>query len=167
MINEYDRKRLKRNARIQASLLVVMGIAAILTNSALGSGIGLSLIVLAIVFSVKGPEYGEMFLIRQRAKLEEFKEAKKGIVWTWIVALLTWAIMAVAYFALSMVVYLVLDQVESSIPWSEAPAWADQYLQTITFTRDVCGWFLIIMTVGIIGWALINSARRVPDTAPY
>ncbi len=166
MINETDLKKLRRNARIQAAIIGIAGVACMLFQSAVWSVIGLALIVLAALFAIKGPEYGEMFLIRQRSKLEEFKEDKRGIVWVWVVALLTWAIMAIAYFSLSMVVYMVLDQAEAFIPWSTAPPWADSYLQTINLTRNVCGWFLIIMTVGIIGWALLSSARHVGDTGP-
>lgn len=173
MISEAEKKRLRRNARIQGLALAVIGVTLAATLGFIGSVLCILFVIAAAVFAIKGPEYGEMFLIRQanlaaaaQEKAEEFKDEKRGIVWVWIVALLTWAIMAIAYFSLSMVVYIVLDQAEAFIPWGSAPAWADGYMQTITLTRNVCAWFLIIMTVGIIGWALINSARRTEDTGP-
>lgn len=92
---------------------------------------------------------------------KSFVKDERGIVWVWIVALLTWAIMAIAYFALAGIVYMVIDQVEA-MPYNYPQA----YLDNMTLTRDVTGWFLIIMTIGILGWALISSVRKVDDTMP-
>lgn len=177
MISNADRNRLKKTARIQAVAMGTLGIVLVCANSLVGmvgAILGLILMIAAVVFAVKGPEYGEAYLARQATNqqrtvagtVEEFKDDKRGIVWVWIVAILAWGIMAIAYFSLSMVIYMVLDNAEAFIPWGSAPAWADQYMQTITLTRNVTAWFLIIMTVGILGWALISSARHVGDTGP-
>lgn len=121
--------------------------------------VGAGLVIIGLIFIVKGGEFGQAYVEKQRAA--SFQEDESGIVWVWVVAIATWGIMAIAYFALSGVVYMILDQVEEM-----GAGWGDLYLANITLTRDVCGWFLIIMTVGIVGWALINSARREDQTFP-
>jgi hypothetical protein len=136
---------------------VVVSNALPMPWGALGFGLGIALCVLAVIFAVYGVECGEKYLAKKRSLAED----RRGITWVWIVALLTWAIMAIAYFSLVGVVYLVLDSVEA------AYSWGGSELQTLQLTRDVAAWFLIIMTVGLIGWALINSARREDQTYPY
>lgn len=129
-----------------------------------GVAIGLGLAGLGVLILIKGSSFGEMYVQRKQALLEANKQKleddNRGIVWVWVVALCTWAIMAIAYFSLSIVVYMVLDSVEAFYPWGA------EEMGVITLTRNVCAWFLIIMTVGILGWALINSVRRGEDTYP-
>ena len=162
MIGESDRKALKRSAQVRGGLFAGIGAAAVFASNYVGvwlALIGVFLACFGIVIIAKGAEFGEMYVAKK--KIAELKSDNEGIVWVWIVALLTWAIMAIAYFALSIVVYMVLDSVEAS-----GYAFDDQYLANIQLTRNVTAWFLVIMTVGILGWALISSARRVDDTAP-
>lgn len=171
-MNEPTDEQLVKSAKTIGFISFIIGVVFVfLANTAVHQVavvvalIGLGFIVLGIVVIGKGAEMGRAYLEKQHEGVVEdvveqsLVEDRKGIVWVWIVAIITWAILAVAYFSLSMVVYLVLDQVETfySLP--------ESYLQTITLTRNVTGWFLIIMTVGVIGWALINSARR--ETATY
>lgn len=122
-----------------------------ITFSVFGIGFGL----IGAIFLFYGKEYGQYYVAKK-----SFKEDESGIVWVWIVAILTWAIMAVAYFALAGIVYMVLDTVEGAYAYPQA------FIDNISLTRDVTGWFLGIMTIGIIGWALISSVRKVDDTAP-
>lgn len=180
-VSEKEKEALKQTSLKLGFLFVVIG-AALFASANLPLGEitltlfigGVGIIGFGLVFIVKGAEFGEDFLVKQRLKQEQltdeqyhanFKADESGIIWVWIVALVTWAIMAMAYFALSMVLYMVLDSVEAFAPW-EGHAWESQYMGVIELTRNVCAWFLIIMTVGIIGWALINSARREEPTYP-
>lgn len=144
---------------------------------------GAGFVVLGLVFWLKGGEFGEDFVVRTRFKqydkarqaqadeailvnAESFQDDEKGIVWVWVVVGATWFIMAIAYFALSTVLYMVLDSVEAWAPWS-GTSWESSYLSQIALVRNVCAWFLIIMTIGLVGWALINSARRETGTYGY
>lgn len=156
-------EQLVKSAKMVGFVSMIIGVLFVfLANtttrevSLIVGALGVGLLVLGLFIVGKGAEMGRGFIEHQKGKLVE---DRKGIIWVWIVVLVTWAIMAVAYFSLSMVVYLVLDQVESYYFLPE------ESLQTITLTKNVVGWFLIIMTVGLIGWGLINSARR--ETATY
>lgn len=178
MITNEERKSLKRVSKnfgvIFASLGILLMAVYVIYGFAISFVFGAFFFVGGFLVAIHGPEWGEAYVVKQRQAesdrkrrdISEFVDDKTGIVWVWIVALTTWAIMAIAYFALSMVVYMILDSAEAFIPWGSAPAWADQYLSVIYLTRNVMAWFLIIMTVGIIGWALINSTRRGEDTYP-
>jgi len=126
--------------------------------------LGFGFVLLGGVVLVYGKQFGEDYVAKKSLVEDVVEESliqdRKGIIWVWVVAITTWAIMAVAYFSLSMVVYLVLDSVEGMYAFSE------EAYGVITLTKNVTGWFLIIMTIGIIGWALINSARRETSTYP-
>lgn len=163
-INENENKALGESARNIGVAVSVIGIVLMIAGNFIGPeamllffGVGLAVFGLGVLFLVKGKEYGQLYVDKKRSLIKE----KDGIVWVWIVALLTWAIMAVAYFALTVVVYMVLDSVEAS-----GYNFPQAYVDNLNLTRTVTEWFLIIMTVGIIGWALINSVRKVDDTYP-
>lgn len=164
-VSEKEKERLKSVALKIGAVFSVIGVFLMFLGvfiqsfdiAVYGLISGVGFVVIGLVFFSKGAEFGENYVVKQRSTSDIVKD-ESGIVWVWIVALLTWAIMAVAYFSLSMVVYMVLDSVEAFYPWGE------QELGVISLTRNVCAWFLIIMTVGIIGWALINSVRKVDDT---
>lgn len=136
--------------------------------------VGAGFVAIGLVFVFKGGQFGEDFVVKKRLEaydtarqaqageaIQAFQEDERGIVWVWVVAIATWAIMAIAYFALSGVIYMTLDMVETF-----GADYGADFLANITLTRDVTAWFLIIMTIGIIGWALINSARRETQTYP-
>lgn len=161
---EVTRKELDRSASIIGLVILAIGLASLYsssswTNIALNAGtfiIGLGLVAAGMVVLFSGGELGEKYLARKRA----LEADQRGIIWVWVVALTTWAIMAVAYFSLSIIVYMVLDSIEAFYPFGS------EELGVLSLTRNVCAWFLIIMTIGIIGWALINSARREDQTYP-
>lgn len=176
-VSEIEKKSLNSVSWIIGLVLVFLGMGGIMAANGQGSpDVAVSLFVvsfvvfgLGAVFTFKGGDFGALFLEKRRAKAldivdetteETLIENRRGIVWVWVVALTTWAIMAVAYFSLSMLVYMVLDSVEDMYVFGE------QEMGIITLTKNVTGWFLIIMTIGIIGWALINSARREDQTYP-
>lgn len=172
MVSEKDKQALKKSSRMLGGFGVVLGLLCILIGVASSGAFWLSLIGFVFLFGgvliiQKGPEYGEAYMKRQEPPIQDgdndhaagFVEDERGIIWVWIVAGLTWVLMAVAWFTLSIVGYAVIDAVEA-MPYNYPQA----YLDNITLARDVLGWFLIIMTIGIIGWALISSARRVDDT---
>lgn len=171
MVSEKDKQALKKSSRMLGGFGVVVGLLCILIGVASSGAFWLSLVGFVFLFGgvliiQKGPEYGEAYLKRQEPPIQDednhtadFIQDKRGIIWVWIVAAITWVLMAVAWFTLSIVGYAVIDAVEA-MPYNYPQA----YLDNITLARDVLGWFLIIMTIGIIGWALISSARRVDDT---
>lgn len=98
--------------------------------------------------------------IRPFLPKRKLRENTRGIVWVWVVALATLALMAIAWWSLGQVAFMVMDQVESQY------AFPSESLATIGFVRNVLAFFLLIMTVGIIVWALVNSARREDVTYP-
>lgn len=155
-------KALEKSSKILAAICVSIALVSILGANLLKDytvvlgGVAVVFVLVGAVFLRYGKEYGQYYTAKK-----SFKEDERGIVWVWIVAILTWAIMAVAYFALAGIVYMILDQVEAA-PY----AYPQAFLDNISLTRDVTGWFLIIMTVGILGWALISSVRKVDDTMP-
>lgn len=166
MTEQPNKTELNRSAKILGIVFSISGWLTMLVSHNLpayfgsfGFVVGLGVAILGIIILAKGAKLGEQYLERKKV-LASLDEDKRGIVWVWVVALSTWAIMAIAYFSLSVVVYMVLDKVEAFYPWS-----GDE-LGVLTLTRNVMGWFLIIMTIGIIGWALINSARREDGTYP-
>lgn len=187
-VTEQERADLNQAALTVGAVLCVVGLVCLIVLAGLPLGgevqftfflVGAGFVAMGIVFIAKGGAFGEEYVLKKRLEtydaarqdqaneaIRSLKEDDRGIVWVWIVAIVTWAIMAVAYFSLSMVLYMVLDDIEAFAPWT-GHAWETQYLGVIELTRNVTAWFLIIMTVGIIGWALINSARRVGDTWPY
>lgn len=167
IVTNQERKALNKSALILGCVMAILGVfLALGANLVLGEMavalfiIGVGFAGLGMVVLVKGGQFGEEYVLKKRTEAADLAGDNQGIVWVWIVALLTWAIMAIAYFSLSMVVYMVLDSVEAFYPWGA------QELGVISLTRNVTAWFLIIMTVGIIGWALINSARKEDPTYP-
>lgn len=162
-VSEKEKERLNQSALRVGGIFAGLGACLMFSGNFVGGNVAITLLIVGIgfvgmgcVFIVKGGEFGAAYVAKNKRDLVNGKE---GIVWVWIVALLTWAIMAVAYFALSIVVYMVLDNVQAMA------VLPPEYLANITLTRNVTQWFLIIMTIGIIGWALINSVRRVDDTS--
>lgn len=168
-VTKEEKQSLNRTAWILGLVLSIGGLSlALAANGFQGDpNVSISMFFVGIIFAgfgllivTKGAQLGEDYTKLKR-QAETLAEDEGGIVWVWVVALCTWAIMAVAYFSLSVVVYMVLDSVEAFYPWGA------QELGVISLTRNVCAWFLIIMTIGLLGWALINSARKVEDTWGY
>jgi hypothetical protein len=157
-------KELDRSANRLSMIFAVLGFvfifASLVSQVFFIAVFGVIFLVGSVIFNLYGRASAEHFLVRKRLKVAELVEDKKAIVWVWIVAFLTWAIMAIAYFSLSMVIYMVLDSVTAFYAFDAGG------MAVISLTRDVTGWFLVIMTVGLIGWALINSSRKGEDTYP-
>lgn len=166
---------LAKSAKIIGAVTFALGLVFLLSANTVTADVATYVRILGVVFmglgglvAIKGVDYGLAYLEKQQVKenlVEEVVEQsiidnKRGIVWVWVVALTTWAIMAVAYFSLSMVVYMVLDAVEGSYA-----GFTVQDLGVIELVKNVVAWFMVIMTIGILGWALINSTRR--ETATY
>lgn len=172
-LKEPSDEALAKSAKIIGGATFAFGVFFMLGANSVTADVATYVRILGLIFmglgglvAIKGVDYGQAFLEKKReteslveSVVEDLVEDRRGIVWVWVVAITTWAIMAVAYFSLSMVVYLVLDSVEGFYTFSE------QEMGVITLTKNVTGWFLIIMTIGILGWALINSTRR--ETATY
>lgn len=160
---QVSKEALKKSATILGGILAGVGVILLMLANGLDPLFatisfvgGLGLIAFGVMLFWQGAEMGELYA-KQKGNL---RDDEKGIVWVWVVAFLTWAIMAIAYFSLATVAYMILDSAEAMYPWG------GEELGTLALTRNVLGWFLIIMTVGIIGWALINSARREDQTYP-
>lgn len=188
-VSEEERKALNETAFKMGAAMAILGVFLMILGGNFAPDPSLQLIsfisgggfaALGVVVLMKGGQFGEEYVLKKRAEKNydpvadpyypenlrgSFEDDERGIVWVWVVAFCTWAIMAIAYFSLSLVLYMVLDNVEAWAPWA-GTSWESSYLGQIALVRNVCAWFLIIMTVGLIGWALINSARKEDQTYP-
>ena len=97
-----------------------------------------------------------------RKKLVEearrLQEDKSGILWIWAVCLLTIVIMSIAWFTLSWPAFMILDAILASYTFPPTARLA------ITLVSNVISWFLILMTIGLLFWAFVNSGRRETET---
>lgn len=94
-------------------------------------------------------------------EVKRFKDDKKGIMWVWAMCLLTIVVMSIAWFTLSWPAFMILDQILASYTFPPTARLA------ITLTTNVISWFLIMMVLGLLLWAFVNSQRREDQTYPY
>lgn len=121
--------------------------------------------MLQLTYSIDKYMLGEMKLPKLPVKLVEeaqrFKKDQKGIMWVWAVCLLTIVIMSIAWFTLSWPAFLILDAVLASYSFPPTARLA------ITLVSNVISWFLILMTLGLLLWAFVNSQRKEDVSYPY
>ena len=91
-------------------------------------------------------------------ELEHFKTDKSGILWVWAVCFLTIIVMSIAWFTLSWPAFMILDAILAAYSFPPSARLA------ITLVSNVISWFLILMTLGLLFWAFINSGRRETET---
>lgn len=94
-------------------------------------------------------------------EVERFKDDKRGIMWVWAVCLLTIVVMSMAWFTLSWPAFMIIDSILASYSFPPTARLA------ITLVSNVISWFLIIMTLGLLLWAIVNSQRKEETTYGY
>ena len=115
--------------------------------------LGLTLILVGVLFAFN--------VIRVSEKqLEKLKKNRKGALWIWAVCLLSIVTLAIAWFALTWPVFMFIDAIQDHYTF---PA---QVQPAISLIVAVMGWFLILMTLGLLLWAYVNSQRREEVTYP-
>lgn len=104
----------------------------------------------------------QITLPKVSAKLVEeakrFKDDKRGVLWIWAVCFLTIIVMSIAWFSLSWPAFMILDQILASYNFNSTARLA------ITLVSNVISWFLILMVLGLLFWAFVNSGRREDQT---
>lgn len=95
-----------------------------------------------------------------RVSEKTFRKNKRAALWIWTVCLLSITVLALAWFVLTWPTFMIIDYIESvyTFPPEAAPA--------ITLIKNVLGWFLILMALGLLLWAYVNSQRREEITYP-
>jgi len=118
-----------------------------------------------LTYSVDKYMLAQMRLPKLPTKLVEeinrFKDDKQGIMWVWAVCLLTIVVMSMAWFTLSWPAFMIIDSILASYSFPPTARLA------ITLTSNVISWFLILMVLGLVLWAFVNSQRREETTYGY
>lgn len=111
-------------------------------------GAGLSLFGVALALNI----------IRVNEKT--FRKNKSAALWIWAVCLLSIVTLALAWFVLTWPTFMIIDYIEGvyTFPPEAAPA--------ITLVKNVMAWFLILMALGLLLWAYVNSQRKEELTYP-
>jgi len=95
-----------------------------------------------------------------RVSEKNIKKNKRAALWIWAVCLLSITVMALAWFVLTWPTFMIIEYIESvyTFPPEVTPA--------ITLVKNVIGWFLILMSLGLLLWAYVHSQRREDVTYP-
>ena len=112
------------------------------------AGIGLSCVALASAFSFFAGEE------------KKFAKDKRAALWIWAVCLLSIAVLALGWFTLSWPTYMIIETIENVY------AFPPEAESAINLIKNVIGWFLILMSLGLLLWAFVNSQRREEVTYP-
>ena len=115
--------------------------------------LGLTLILVAVLFAFNIIHVSEK-------QLQKLKKNQKGALWIWAVCLLSIVTLAIAWFALTWPVFMFIDAIQEHYTF---PA---QVQPAISLIVAVMGWFLILMSLGLLLWAYVNSQRREEQTYP-
>jgi len=96
-----------------------------------------------------------------RISNKELVKDKRAALWIWTVCLLAIVVLAMGWFTLTWPTYQIIEHIEGiyTFPTEATPA--------ITLIKNVIAWFLIIMALGLLLWAYVNSQRREEVTYPY
>jgi len=158
-MNEPEKKK-ENDDSMTILLLVVAGLVGVsgmflpnieLAVFSLALGMGLMFIGVLLAFN---------FIRVSEKRLKKLKENKRGALWIWAVALLAIVTLAIGWFALTWPAFMLIEQIEGvyDFPAETIPA--------INLIKAVMGWFLILMTLGLLLWAYVNSQRREDVTYP-
>jgi len=115
--------------------------------------LGLTLILVGVLFAFNIIHVSEK-------QLQKLKKNRKGALWIWAVCLLSIVTLAIAWFALTWPVFMFIDAIQEHYTF---PA---QVQPAISLIIAVMGWFLILMSLGLLLWAYVNSQRREEVTYP-
>jgi len=95
-----------------------------------------------------------------RINMRDFNKNKRGALYIWAVCLLSIVVLAMGWFTLTYPTFMIIDLIEDMYDFPpEATA-------SIGLIKSVLGWFLILMALGLIIWALVASSRREDVTYP-
>jgi len=114
---------------------------------------GISFLVLSIIFSV--------MVVRSFDKKASQPRQNKGAIWVWAVCLLALVVLAMGWFTLTWPTFIIIETIEAQF------SFPPEATNAINLMKNVLGWFLILMALGLLGWAFVNSQRREEITYPY
>ena len=86
--------------------------------------------------------------------LNRFRRDKRGAIYAWIIVLIFMFTYATVWFTAGWAAMQVVDTVESQTEFG------DEATGVIDFLRNVFAWHPILVFVGLILYALVNSQRR-------
>lgn len=92
--------------------------------------------------------------------LKRFRDNKSAIVWVWAVCLLAIVVHSIAWLVLCWPMYMTLDAIEASYTFPV------QATNTINLIRSIAALEEVVMVLGLLAWAFINSSRREEVTYP-
>jgi len=115
--------------------------------------VGMSFLALSIIFSV--------MLLRSFEKKPSQPRQNRGAIWIWTVCLLAIVVLAMGWFTLTWPTFIIIETIESQFTFPP------EATNAITLMKTVMGWFLILMALGLLLWAFVNSQRREEVTYPY
>lgn len=91
---------------------------------------------------------------------QRMKDANKGVVWIWAVALAGLCVYAIAFYAMVYPTLMLIGIVEGMTTWSADASF------TLNLVKTVLNWHPILFIIGTLIWAFVNSQRREEVTYP-
>ena len=145
-------------------LLTLIGLFLIVANMLLGFDgtlltffIGVGLTVGGLIALLINMDTMEKL---RRQYERRMQHANQGALWIWAVCLLAIAVLALAWLPLSMVSYMMIDILEGIFTFPP------QARTAIDLLKAVIAWFLVLMLLGLLLWAYVNSQKREDVTYP-
>ena len=80
---------------------------------------------------------------------------KRGTLFIWVTGLLAIVVLGFGWFVLAGPAYMIIDMMESTYGFSP------EAQPTINLIKNVLGWTLIVLGVGLLAWALIPRKQVV------
>lgn len=150
---------------LQNLLLTLIGLFLIVANLFLGFdgtlitfSVGVGLTVGGLIALLINMDTMEKLRKQYEKRMQH---ANEGALWIWAVCLLAIVVLALAWLPLSMVSYMMIDILEGIF------AFPPQARTSIDLLKSVIAWFLILMLLGLLLWAYVNSQRKEMVTYPY
>jgi hypothetical protein len=95
-----------------------------------------------------------------RQFLRDFRDDRSAIIWVWAVCFLTITVNSLAWLVLGWPTYLALDAIEASYTFPSVAT------NTIALIRYVVAAEPILVILGMLLWAYVNSGKREDATYP-
>lgn len=92
--------------------------------------------------------------------LRDFRDDRRGIIWVWSVCFLTITVNSLAWLVLGWPTYLALDAIEQSYTFPSVAT------NTITLIRYVVALEPVLVILGMLLWAYVNSGKHETPTYP-
>ena len=83
------------------------------------------------------------------------------VVWVWVVCVISIALTAFVWLIFTWPVTMIIDTVE------QGEGWPPEASTTIAFLRTIFMVIPILLILGLLLWAYVNSQRRETVTYPY